>query len=64
MKPDREDQFLDHIRAYTEELVDHVASPAEWEAFKRAMGRWLAEQDAEHREGFDQAAVESEWDDG
>jgi hypothetical protein len=57
-----ERQYLEHIRSYTDDLVTQVGSPQDWEKFKRAMRRWLDEQDEEHRAGFDQAAMEEEWD--
>jgi hypothetical protein len=38
--------------------LDFVASREDWAAFKAAMTRWLADKDAEHAEGFDQADAE------
>lgn len=44
--------------------MDSVATPGEWRLFKRALLRWLAEQEAEHVRAFDQDAIEREHDDG
>jgi hypothetical protein len=44
--------------------MDRVAGPVEWKRFKRAMVRWLAEQDASHEEAFDNQALEEEHGDG
>lgn len=43
--------------------MNFVAGPAEWKNFKRALLRWLAEQEAEHIQAYDQAALEQEHDD-
>lgn len=41
--------------------MDCVASPQEWLRFKAALSRWLERMDAECRAGFDQAALEREY---
>lgn len=43
--------------------LDCVASPQEWQRFKAAMTRWMAEKDREHQEAYDQNALEQEHDD-
>lgn len=42
--------------------LDLIASPREWNRFKAAMAKWMAEQDAAHTSGFDNAALEQEHD--
>lgn len=40
--------------------MDCVSNPQEWLCFKAALARWLAKQDEEMREGFDQYGRETE----
>jgi hypothetical protein len=42
--------------------MDLVAGQQEWKRFKAALLRWLADMDAQHQEGFDNAALEEEYD--
>lgn len=56
-EPERNaDNYLAHIHDFDSELLDPVAGLHEWNEFKRALKRWVAEQDA----SFDELARHQE----
>jgi hypothetical protein len=51
-----EDEYLAHIDSLRDELLDPVASFEEWDRFKRALVRWMAQVDGEQ----DETAIQQE----